>query len=65
MRLLRSYLFAPGNNETLLSKVFKAGADAVDLESAAVARVAERMGLPFAVLRAVCDTADRAPFHLP
>jgi citrate lyase subunit beta/citryl-CoA lyase len=36
MRLLRSYLFAPGNNETLLRKVFAAGADAVvlDLEDA-------------------------------
>jgi citrate lyase subunit beta/citryl-CoA lyase len=36
MRLLRSYLFAPGNNEDLLSKVFRAGADAVvlDLEDA-------------------------------
>lgn len=36
MRLLRSYLFAPGNRQTLLSKVFNAGADAVvlDLEDA-------------------------------
>ncbi len=36
MRLLRSYLFAPGNDETLLGKVFTAGADAVvlDLEDA-------------------------------
>ena len=32
-----------------------AGADAVDLESAAVARVAARHGLPFAVLRAVAS----------
>lgn len=38
----------------------EAGADAVDLESAAVARVAARRGLPFAVLRAVCDGAGRA-----
>ena len=32
----RSYLFAPGHNEKLLSKVFDAGADAVmlDLEDA-------------------------------
>lgn len=37
-----------------------AGADAVDLESAAVARVAVRHGLPFAALRAVCDGAGRA-----
>jgi adenosylhomocysteine nucleosidase len=33
------------------------GAVAVDMESGAVARVAERHGLPFAVLRAVCDPA--------
>lgn len=38
----------------------QAGADAVDLESAAVARAAARHGLPFAVLRAICDTADQA-----
>jgi adenosylhomocysteine nucleosidase len=31
----------------------------VDLESGAVARVAERHGIPFAVLRAICDPADR------
>jgi len=36
------------------------GAAAVDLESGAVARVALANGLPFAVLRAVCDPADRA-----
>jgi adenosylhomocysteine nucleosidase len=36
------------------------GALAVDLESGAVARVAARHGLPFAVLRAVCDPADRS-----
>jgi adenosylhomocysteine nucleosidase len=35
------------------------GAAAVDLESGAVARVARRHGLPFAVLRAVCDPAER------
>jgi citrate lyase subunit beta/citryl-CoA lyase len=36
MALLRSYLFAPGNNEKILGKVFTAGADAVvlDLEDA-------------------------------
>jgi citrate lyase subunit beta/citryl-CoA lyase len=36
MALFRSYLFAPGNNEKLLTKVFTAGADAVvlDLEDA-------------------------------
>jgi adenosylhomocysteine nucleosidase len=35
------------------------GAVAVDLESGAVARVAARHRLPFAVLRAICDPADR------
>ncbi len=33
------------------------GADAVDLESGAVARVAAQRGIPFAVLRAVADSA--------
>ncbi len=37
----------------------RTGAIALDLESGAVARVAARHGLPFAVLRAVCDPADR------
>lgn len=36
------------------------GCAAVDLESAAVAEVASDKKLPFAVLRAVCDPADRA-----
>ena len=35
------------------------GAQAVDLESGAVARVASAFGLPFAVVRAVCDPAER------
>lgn len=35
------------------------GVDAVDLESAAVARAATRAGVPFAALRAVCDPAGR------
>ena len=35
------------------------GAAIIDLESGAVARVAARHGLPFAVLRAVCDPASR------
>jgi adenosylhomocysteine nucleosidase len=35
------------------------GADAIDLESGAVARVALANGLPFAVLRAVADPAER------
>ncbi len=37
----------------------RTGAVAVDLESAAVARIAARCVLPFAVLRAVCDPAGR------
>jgi len=37
----------------------RTGAVAVDLESAAVADVARRHGLPFAALRAVCDPAAR------
>ena len=43
--------------KTLLSR--ETGAGAVDLESGAVADVAERHGLPFAVVRAVCDPATR------
>jgi adenosylhomocysteine nucleosidase len=35
------------------------GGDAVDLESGAVANVAGHAGVPFAVLRAICDPADR------
>jgi len=37
----------------------RTGAAAVDLESGAVARVAAAHGLPFAVLRAICDPAER------
>jgi len=37
----------------------RTGAAIVDLESGAVARVADRHRLPFAVLRAVCDPAAR------
>jgi adenosylhomocysteine nucleosidase len=36
----------------------RTGAAAVDLESGAVARLAALHGLPFAVLRAICDPAD-------
>ncbi len=36
----------------------RTGADAVDLESGAIAAVARDRGMPFAALRAVCDTAD-------
>lgn len=42
------------------SKLFRRSkAVAIDLESGAVARVASGRGLPFAVLRAVADAADR------
>lgn len=36
------------------------GLHAVDMESAAVAEVAERAGLPFVAVKAVCDPASRA-----
>jgi adenosylhomocysteine nucleosidase len=36
------------------------GAAMADMESAAVAAVADMYGLPFAVLRAICDPASRA-----
>ncbi len=53
-----------GGGEVVATAAAKAalactGAVAVDLESAAVARTARRHGLPFAVLRAVCDGAGR------
>ncbi len=35
------------------------GASAVDMESGAVAEAAKEAGIPFAVLRAICDPADR------
>jgi adenosylhomocysteine nucleosidase len=38
----------------------RTGATAIDLESGAVARVAATHGVPFAVLRAICDPAERA-----
>jgi len=34
-------------------------AQAIDLESGGVARVADLHGLPFAVVRAICDPAER------
>jgi hopanoid-associated phosphorylase len=38
----------------------RTGCGSLDMESGAVARVARAAGLPFAVLRAVCDRAARA-----
>lgn len=35
------------------------GAQAIDLESGSVARIAASHGLPFAVVRAICDPAER------
>jgi adenosylhomocysteine nucleosidase len=49
---------ADAREKRLLSA--RTGASAIDLESGAVARVAERHRLPFAVLRAVCDPAQRS-----
>jgi adenosylhomocysteine nucleosidase len=44
---------------TTKARLFAAtGAAAIDLESGAVAMVARRAGVPFAVLRAVCDPAE-------
>jgi adenosylhomocysteine nucleosidase len=54
-----------GGSEILATREAKArawrqtGALAVDLESAIVARVAAAVGIPFLVLRAVADPADR------
>lgn len=36
------------------------GADAIDLETPGLVRVAQARGLPFAALRAVCDPAERS-----
>lgn len=38
----------------------QSGAVAVDLESGPLALAAEQAGMPFAVLRAICDPADRS-----
>jgi adenosylhomocysteine nucleosidase len=55
-----------GTDRMILSATEKASlfektqAAAIDMESRAVARVAQRAGLPFAVMRAVADPANRA-----
>jgi citrate lyase subunit beta/citryl-CoA lyase len=56
-RLSRSYLFAPGSNEKLLSKVFTVGADAVlfDLEDAVAP--SEKARARAMVAKAVADSA--------
>ena len=41
----------------------RTGADAIDLESGAVALAAQAAGIPFAVLRAICDPAERTLPH--
>jgi len=51
-------LVGDAREQRLLST--RTGASAVDLESGAVARVAQRYALPFAVLRAVCGPAQRS-----
>jgi adenosylhomocysteine nucleosidase len=48
---------SPGEKRALLAAT---GAAAVDMESHAVAVVASARGLPFLVLRAIADAADRA-----
>ena len=56
---------ALGTRDPILSPADKAraaernGAHAIDLESGAVARTAAARGLPFAVVRAICDPAER------
>ena len=52
-----SEIAATAADKAALAKASLCGA--IDLESGAVARVAERHGIPFAVLRAICDPAER------
>ncbi|MBI1762478.1 MAG: CoA ester lyase [Acidobacteria bacterium] len=62
--LFRSYLFAPGDNEKLLRKVFTAGADAVvlDLEDAVAAdNKAPARQLITAALQVVAGSACKLP----
>jgi adenosylhomocysteine nucleosidase len=55
--LAASEVVASASAKAALFAVTRAAA--VDLESGAVARVAAQHGLPFAVLRAICDPAER------
>ncbi|MCW5731046.1 MAG: phosphorylase [Alphaproteobacteria bacterium] len=50
----------PAASEADKASLRARGAFAVDMESAAVAAIASRRGLPFAVLRAIADPAERA-----
>ncbi len=52
-----SEIAVTAEDKAALSKSTLCGS--IDLESGAVARVAERHGIPFAVIRAICDPADR------
>lgn len=57
MLLAGSDIAATAADKAALWKTTLCGA--IDLESGAVARVAERHAIPFAVLRAICDPAAR------
>jgi adenosylhomocysteine nucleosidase len=46
-------------NAAVKRTLFATGAQAIDLESGAVARAAATHSLPFAVVRAICDPAER------
>jgi adenosylhomocysteine nucleosidase len=45
--------------QTKRALLIATGAQAIDLESGSVARVAASHGVPFAVVRAICDPAER------
>lgn len=51
-----SIVVDPAEKQRLFAQ---SGAHAVDLESAPVARIAQAHGLPFLVVRAICDPAER------
>jgi adenosylhomocysteine nucleosidase len=58
--LLVAHSFPIASPEAKRALRRETGGAAVDLETAAVASAAEERGVPFAVLRAICDPADRA-----